>query len=89
MGYDRTPDRIQTKLENFRKFFSEKESIRGVRCFGSAALDLCYVAAGIADAYYEFGIHCWDVAAGGLIVQEAGGTVLNTRGKIGALENVL
>jgi len=47
----------------------------GVRRFGSAALDLAWVAAGRYDAYWELGLKAWDVAAGALIVREAGGTV--------------
>ena len=42
---------------------------------GSAALDLCYVAAGRVDGYFEFGVKAWDIAAGDLIVREAGGLV--------------
>ncbi len=48
---------------------------RGVRRFGSAALDLCYVACGRYGAYYESTLNAWDVAAGALIVEEAGGKV--------------
>jgi myo-inositol-1(or 4)-monophosphatase len=47
--------------------------IRDIRRFGGAALDLCAVAAGAVDGYFEEGINHWDHAAGGLIVQEAGG----------------
>ena len=47
--------------------------VRDLRRIGSAALDLCYVASGALDAYYEEGTNPWDVAAGGLIVTEAGG----------------
>jgi myo-inositol-1(or 4)-monophosphatase len=47
---------------------------------GSAALDLCYVASGRLDGYYERGVHEWDVAAGALIVEEAGGKVTDYRG---------
>ncbi|RKP23284.1 hypothetical protein SYNPS1DRAFT_5035, partial [Syncephalis pseudoplumigaleata] len=46
---------------------------RGIRCTGSAALNLCLVARGSLDVYWEIGIHCWDIAAGALIVEEAGG----------------
>ena len=46
-----------------------------IRRFGSAALDLCWLAAGRADAFYEEGLNLWDYAAGSLIVSEAGGTV--------------
>jgi myo-inositol-1(or 4)-monophosphatase len=48
---------------------------RGMRRLGSAALDLCYVACGRFGAYYETTLNAWDVAAGALIVQEAGGIV--------------
>jgi myo-inositol-1(or 4)-monophosphatase len=46
--------------------------VRDIRRSGSAATDLCSVAAGEVDAYYERGVHYWDVAAGGLIAREAG-----------------
>ncbi len=46
--------------------------IRDIRRFGSAALDLCAVASGIVDGYFEEGVQHWDVAAGGLIAREAG-----------------
>ena len=49
--------------------------IGDIRRFGSAALDLCWLAAGRADAFYEEGLNLWDYAAGSLIVSEAGGTV--------------
>ena len=50
--------------------------VRDVRRIGSAALDLCMVAAGRLDAYYEHGLHVWDAAAGGLIAAEAGARVV-------------
>jgi len=49
--------------------------VQGIRQTGSAALNLCYVAAGRLDGYWEWGIAPWDVAAGALIVAEAGGAV--------------
>ncbi|GAB3617251.1 inositol monophosphatase family protein [Okibacterium endophyticum] len=49
--------------------------VRDIRRFGSAALDLCYVAAGRIDAYYERGLNPWDMAAGSLIAAEAGARV--------------
>jgi myo-inositol-1(or 4)-monophosphatase len=52
----------------------------GVRRFGSAALDLAWVAAGRYDGYWELGLKPWDVAAGALIVREAGGTVTDPAG---------
>lgn len=49
---------------------------------GSAALNMCYVAAGAAEIYFEFGIHIWDIAAGYLIAKEAGCVVCEpTTGK--------
>ncbi len=53
---------------------------RGVRRLGSAALDLCYVAAGRLDGFWEQRLHPWDVAAGALLVQEAGGRVTDLLG---------
>ena len=51
------------------------EASRAVRRLGSAALDLCYVAAGRLDGFWEDRLHPWDIAAGALIVEEAGGTI--------------
>jgi myo-inositol-1(or 4)-monophosphatase len=53
---------------------------RGVRRFGAAALDLAYVACGRFDGYFELGLYPWDVAAGILLVQEAGGLVTDFHG---------
>ena len=52
----------------------------GIRRAGSAALDLAYVAAGRLDGFWEFGLSPWDIAAGTLLVQEAGGLVTDVRG---------
>jgi len=52
-------------------------SIRDIRRLGAAALDLCYLAEGKTDAFYEIDLKPWDVAAGILILQEAGGKVTN------------
>lgn len=52
-----------------------------VRGAGTAAINMCLVASGCAEAYYEIGIHVWDVAAGSLIVSEAGGVLLDVDGK--------
>jgi myo-inositol-1(or 4)-monophosphatase len=53
---------------------------QGIRRMGSAALDLAWVAAGLYDGYWEFALQAWDVAAGVLLVAEAGGAVSNARG---------
>jgi myo-inositol-1(or 4)-monophosphatase len=59
----------------------------GVRRPGSAALDLCYVAAGRVDAFFEFGLSKWDVAAGALMIREAGGRISDFHGNDGYLES--
>jgi myo-inositol-1(or 4)-monophosphatase len=73
--YDRGA--IAATLELFGRFVAVSQSIR---CLGSAALDLCYVAAGRLDGYYERGVYEWDIAAGALMVEEAGGTVTDYTG---------
>jgi myo-inositol-1(or 4)-monophosphatase len=57
------------------------EEAQAVRRLGSAALDLCYVAAGRFDGYWEERVHPWDTAAGALIVEEAGGRVTGLTGE--------
>ncbi len=57
------------------------EEAQAVRRLGSAALDLCYVAAGRFDGYWEELVHPWDIAAGALIVEEAGGRVTGLAGE--------
>ena len=59
----------------------------GVRRAGAAALDLAYVACGRLDAFWELGLSPWDMAAGVLMIQEAGGLVGDTRGDDGFMES--
>jgi myo-inositol-1(or 4)-monophosphatase len=59
--------------DNINHFASFAKSVRALRRDGSAALDLCYVACGRFDGFWELKLHPWDVAAGILIVEEAGG----------------
>ncbi len=66
--------------DNIERFARVLKAARGLRRDGSAALDLCYVAAGRLDAYWEMKLHAWDVSAGSLIVQEAGGRVTDCEG---------
>lgn len=61
--------------------------VAGVRNYGSSALDLAYVAAGRFDGYVEFGVDAWDIAAGALIVKEAGGLISDNDGKEDYLKN--
>lgn len=65
-------------IAGFAEFMKQS---RAVRRLGSAALDLCYVAAGRFDGFYEESLKSWDVAAGALLVEEAGGRVSGTAGE--------
>jgi myo-inositol-1(or 4)-monophosphatase len=80
VGHDRREQHLKPKLETWSNLLMGPEPVRGFRSFGSAAINLCMVASGSADVYYECGIHCWDIAAGVLILEEAGGVVLNPKG---------
>jgi myo-inositol-1(or 4)-monophosphatase len=66
--------------DNLTEFRAVLKSARELRRDGSAALDLCYVASGRLDGYWEHKLQPWDVAAGGLIVREAGGRVTDRSG---------
>lgn len=73
-------DAWNTEHDNFANFVKFAKLTQGVRRLGSAALDLCYVAAGRFDGFWELALKPWDVAAGGLICEEAGALVTNTTG---------
>lgn len=73
--YDR--DDLPAVLDLFGRFAMLTQSMRRL---GSAALDMCYVAAGQLDGYYERGIKAWDIAAGALIIEEAGGKITDYQG---------
>jgi myo-inositol-1(or 4)-monophosphatase len=79
--YDR--ERMPETLEFFGRFSALS---RGMRRLGAAALDLCYVAAGRLDGYYMRGVRPWDLAAGSLILREAGGKLTDYRGDELALD---
>ena len=68
----------------FREFFSTASEIR---CVGSASLDLAYVAAGRLDGYWKSGLKSWDIAAGTLILREAGGLITDFQGNNDSLLN--
>jgi len=74
----RIREAADNNLAHFGKFALKTQGIR--RC-GSAALDLCFVACGRMDGYWELGLKPWDIAAGSLIVTEAGGKVTDFDGK--------
>lgn len=65
-------DDVEGKLRVFRRFMAKAQAIRRD---GSAALDLCYLAAGRIDGFFEERLNAWDMAAGNLLVEEAGGRV--------------
>ena len=75
---------LKSYLNVFEKVFTE--SI-GVRRLGSAAIDLAYVASGRFDGFWEIGLKPWDIAAGALIIEEAGGKVTDFWGRPSYLEN--
>ncbi len=72
-------DKKTTNDNNLTPFSKVMPEVRGIRRLGSAAVDLCYVAAGFLDGYWEINLHKWDIAAGQLIVSEAGGMVTRFR----------
>jgi myo-inositol-1(or 4)-monophosphatase len=71
---------LDRKEQYFQIFSHLLGKTHGVRRLGSAAVDLCYVACGRFEAYFEYNLHIWDIAAGTLIVQEAGGKVCDYKG---------
>jgi len=70
----------------FRQLRNIMQNSSGVRRAGAAALDLAYVAAGRFDAFWEMGLSAWDMAAGALMIQEAGGLVGDLTGESGYLD---
>lgn len=70
--------KINNMLQTLDYFFKNSH---GVRRLGSAATDLAYVACGRFDAFYEYSLHAWDVAAGAFLVQQAGGKVSDFKGE--------
>lgn len=70
-------DRLDPFFE-FLKYLAQNS--RGIRRMGSAAVDLVYTACGRFDAFFEYSLNAWDVAAGAFIVQQAGGTISDFKG---------
>jgi myo-inositol-1(or 4)-monophosphatase len=75
LGFSKGQDSIDKCIELYRYYASQA---RKLRAMGSAALDMAYVASGRLDAYIEQGIKIWDIAAGQLLIEEAGGKVILT-----------
>ncbi|XP_069076513.1 inositol monophosphatase 1 isoform X1 [Pleurodeles waltl] len=78
VGSSRNPDVVKVMFSNMERLLCIP--IHGIRAVGTAAVNMCLVATGGADAYYEIGIHCWDMAAAAVIVTEAGGVVIDATG---------
>ncbi|RXM30909.1 Inositol monophosphatase 2 [Acipenser ruthenus] len=78
IGAKRDPATLKIFSGNMERLL--KAQVHGIRVIGSATLALCQVASGAADAYYQFGLHCWDIAAAAVIIREAGGNVIDTSG---------
>jgi len=82
------PFRQLQHLDDYvRMFKSITEHTAGIRRPGAAALDLAYVAAGRLDGFWEQGLSAWDMAAGSLLILEAGGLVANFNGEPGFLDD--
>ncbi len=67
--------------DNFEPFLRAKRIVRGVRRCGAAALDLCFVADGTYDGYWERSLHAWDLVAGSAILLAAGGRITGLHGR--------
>lgn len=77
-GFPYDLENVDNAVKIFGKFLVKT---RGVRRLGSAAIDMCYVASGVFDGFWEEDLHPWDVCAGMLLVEEAGGKVSNFKDK--------
>jgi len=72
LGFSKNADSIEKCLELYAHY---AHRVRKLRAMGSAALDMAYIAAGRLDAYIEQGVKIWDIAAGIILIEEAGGKV--------------
>jgi myo-inositol-1(or 4)-monophosphatase len=78
---------ILPNRQQYIELFTElMKSSHGLRRIGSAAVDLAYTACGRFDAFYEYNLNAWDVAAGIVIVKQAGGDIVNFKGGSEVLE---
>ena len=80
----RAHGRLREYLRSLETFILETA---GIRRAGSASLDLCYTAAGRYDGFWEMSLSAWDIAAGSLIVREAGGVITDFLGREGYLKS--
>jgi len=79
VGYDRSPANVEFIVNNIKLLLLNE--VQSFRSGGSAACEMCAVACGRLDSFFEKGIHPWDIAAGTIIVSEAGGVVTDMNGQ--------
>ena len=77
MGSYQDADKLAIKTRNMTAVCSAPDACHGLRMQGSAALNMCAVASGALDGYWECGMHIWDMAAASVILSEAGGVVVS------------
>ena len=81
LGTGIPPGSVEKRLDSYMGGLHDlSREVRGIRRAGSAALDLAYVAAGRTDGFWEFGLSKWDIAAGIVLVREAGGFIADVAG---------
>lgn len=78
MVFKKDPEQFDTMMANMKTILTIP--VHGIRSPGSAAINMCLVACGAADAYYHMDIHCWDMAGGAAVVTEAGGVIMDISG---------
>ncbi|KAM3593682.1 uncharacterized protein V6R79_019121 [Siganus canaliculatus] len=78
-GTDRSKEKVTKIFSTMQKILCIP--VHGLRGSGTAATNMCLVATGAVEAFFEIGIHCWDIAAGAVIVTEAGGMLMDVDGK--------
>ncbi|KAJ3253953.1 Inositol monophosphatase 2 [Boothiomyces macroporosus] len=85
-GASKQQDILQLKLDNIKRVI---DTARGIRSVGSAAMSMALIAQGVADLYYEYGTHCWDICAGVVLVRESGGIVEGVNSEFGLMKRNL
>ncbi|XP_019728291.1 inositol monophosphatase 1-like [Hippocampus comes] len=78
VAFKKDQQHLDSMMANLRSVLTIP--VHGIRSPGSAAINMCLVASGAADAYYHLGIHCWDMAGGTAVLTEAGGVIVDISG---------
>ncbi|XP_031440135.1 inositol monophosphatase 1-like [Clupea harengus] len=78
LGSNREPEKVSKIFSTMQRILCIP--VHGIRGSGTAATNMCMVASGAVEAFFEIGIHCWDIAAGAVIVTEAGGVLMDVDG---------